>query len=415
MSTTQVREWNNTGLTIPAHVPDEAVRDFDFYCIDRRESKEEFDVYAMYRRLQDEGPDLFYTPRNGGHWVVLRYEDLEKIYFDLEHFNSRHNMIPPAPHGGFGFLNYNGSRHAAFRNLLQPFFSQKVVGQFEPTIREVAGKLIDGFAAKGECEFMMDFAKKYPTLIVMKFILELPEEDTPYLMRFVDDVAHAGHDMAAFNQAFQKIAEYIATKVIPARKANPGSDVISAIIQSAPEGQPITEEEILGTISVLIVGGLDTMVGALGFAGKHLALNPQHRRAICADRSLIPAAADELLRRYAITNHARTCIKDVEFKGRHIAEGDLILLPTTASAVDEKHFENAMTADFSRRNNRKNLTFANGPHYCLGTFVARSEMGIFIDEWLKRIPDFDIKPGTAIKVTTGITNHVESLPLVWAV
>lgn len=410
--TQQLREWDQTGLTVPAHVPDNAIRDFDFYFLDSRDKHEEFDVFQAYKHLQD-GPDVFYTPRNGGHWVLTRYDDMQAVYADAEHFNSRVNTIPPVPHSGFGFLNYDGSRHTAFRNLLQPYFSPKVVAQFEPTIKAVAATLIQEFSARGECEFMMDFAKKMPTMIVMKFILQLPEEDTPYLMRFVDDVAHAGHDMTAFMQAFAKLWEYVATQIIPQRRANPGDDVLSAIIHSKPEGAPIKEEEILGAASVLIVGGLDTMVGALGFAALHLAKNPQHRRALIENPALIPAAADELLRRYAIVNHARTVIKDFEFKGHKFAAGDLVLLPTSASAVDETHFKDAMAVDFGRPNNKKNLTFAYGPHYCLGTFVARSEMVIFLSEWLKHIPDFEIKPGAAIKVTTGITNHIESLPLVW--
>jgi cytochrome P450 len=299
MSNPQRREWKNTGLTIPAHVPDEAVRDFDFYFSEAKQSTQAFDIYAEYRKLH-EGPDVFYTPRNGGHWVVTRYDDLETIYNDTEHFNNRNNMIPPAPEGGFAFLNYDGPRHTAFRSVLMPFFSPRAIAGFEPVIREVAGKLIDGFVHKGRCEFVSEFGKRMPTLVVMKFILQLPEEDTPYLMKFVDDVAHAGDNPAAFQQAFMKLAEYVATNVIPIRMAKPGADPLSALIASKPEGQPVRMEEVLGAISVLIVGGLDTVVGALGIAARHLAENPAQRRDLIEHPERIPAAADEMLRRFAI-------------------------------------------------------------------------------------------------------------------
>lgn len=412
MGKMQQRPWNDTSLTIPSHVPNDAVRDFDFYFMDTRHRSDTFDVYDAYTRLHD-GPDVFYTPRNGGHWVVTRYDDMEAIYNDTEHFNSRSNMIPAAPEGGFAFLNYDGARHTAFRSMLQPFFAPKAVAQFEPTVREITASLVSGLASKGRCEFVADFAKIMPTLLVMKFILQLPESDTPYLMKFADDVAHAGNDPTAFNQAFAKIAEYIATKVIPVRRAHPGSDILSAIIQSTPGGQPIREEEILGTISVLIVGGLDTVTGALGMAAMHLAQHPEHRRELVENPQRIPAAADELLRRYAIVNHARTCIKDVMIKNRRFAAGDMVLLPTTASAIDDTHFPDAHSVKFDRPSNRKNLTFANGPHYCLGNMVARAEVSIFLSEWLKRIPDFEIEAGSRIRVLTGITNHLEALPLVW--
>lgn len=414
MSKTQMREWNNTGLMVPAHVPDEAVRDFDFYFTRERQCPAAFDVYDAYKALH-QGPDVFYSPRHGGHWVVTRYEDMERIYTDTEHFYSRNNMIPPAPEGGFAFLNYDGARHAAFRSVLNPFFSPKAVAQFEPVVRQIAGSLIDGFVKQGRCEFVSEFAKKMPTLVVMKFILQLPEEDTPYLIKFVDDVAHAGDDPVAFQEAFVKIAGYIATNVIPARRANPGPDVLSAVIHSRPLGEPIREEEILGAISVLIVGGLDTVVGALGIAAKHFAQNPEQRRLLAQNPDRAGAAADEMLRRFAIVNHARTVAKDLDFKGRHFAAGDMVLLPTTASGIDETRFKDAGSVNLDRPGNRKNLTFAFGPHYCLGNIVARTEMAVFLSEWFKRIPDFEVEPGATLKVLSGITNHLESLPLVWKV
>lgn len=411
MSETRHRQWKGTELTVPSHVPDEAVQDFDFYFTEAR-GRDDFDVYAEYRKLHA-GPDVFYSPRHGGYWVVTRYEDLERIYADAEHFGSRQNMIPPAPEGGFAFLNYDGARHMAFRSILNPFFSPKAVAQFDPVVRQVANALIDEFIAEGRCEFTSAFAKKMPTLVVMKFILQLPESDTPYLIKFVDDIAHAGDDQAAFYQAFMKLSEYIATKVIPERRANPGNDVLSAIIQSRPGGQPISDAEILGTISVLIVGGLDTVVGALGIAAMHLAQHPQQRRELVENPARIPAAADEMIRRFAIVNHGRVVLKDLEFKGHHFAAGDMVLMATTASALDDTRFADASTVDFDRKNNRKNLTFAHGAHFCLGNFVARAEMQIFLSEWLKRIPDFEIEAGAKLKILSGITNHLEALPLVW--
>jgi cytochrome P450 len=120
-----------------------------------------------------------------------------------------------------------------------------------------------------------------------------------------------------------------------------------------------------------------------------------------------------MLRRFAIVNHARTVIRDIDFRGQPFRAGDMVLMPTTAAGLDDRRFPNADAVDFTRPNNRRNLTFALGPHYCLGNQVARSEMNVFLSEWLKRIPDFEIEKGATLKVLTGITNHLESLPLVW--
>lgn len=190
--------------TIPSHVPSELVFDFDFY-----DMAGEVDVYQRYRKVQDELPEVFYTPRNGGHWVVTRYEDLVNVFDNPEVFSNRIPVIPPPPEtGGFGLVNLDGERHAALRKLIQPSLVQPLSrpsgqGQkLDAYITDVAVSLIENLRPRGECEFFTDFASKLPITVVMKTIVDLPMDDAPRLQELVGDVARAGSNPADFNAAF---------------------------------------------------------------------------------------------------------------------------------------------------------------------------------------------------------------------
>ncbi|MEQ8837193.1 MAG: hypothetical protein RID07_10360, partial [Lacipirellulaceae bacterium] len=198
---------------IPSHVPKNLVHDFDF-----NDMQGESDVWEHFRKLHD-GPDIFYTPRHGGHWVLTRFEDMNNVLNDPELFSSRHQTLPPMPIT-LTLIEWDGHLHADARKVLAPFFSPKSVVNLEQTARELTISLIDEFHARGECEFVSEFALKMPIIIVMR-LMDLPIEDTPYLMQISDEIVRSV-DPAVQVAAFQKVNDYISQQVIPKRRANPG-------------------------------------------------------------------------------------------------------------------------------------------------------------------------------------------------
>ncbi|MBP1688644.1 MAG: cytochrome [Deltaproteobacteria bacterium] len=393
-------------MQVPQHVPPHLVRDFNFY-----DMREETDVYAHFRKLHD-GPDIFYTPQLGGHWVVTRYRDIEAIFQNAKDFSSEVQSIPRNP-VVIPLLEFDGNIHADFRRLLVPFFSPKNIGGLEQVSRDLTVSLIEGFRQRGECEFVAEFTLKMPIMIIMS-LLALPAEDTPYLLKISEDIVRSG-DPAVQEAAFGRVFEYVATKVIPARRANPGDDIFSAVIKgSVEDGRPVTDEELMGLGSLLVAAGLDTVAGMLGFVTMFLARSPQHRQQLIDDPGLINDALEEMMRRHHIANVARVAANDVEFNGVTIKAGDCVLLPTSCAGIDDQRYPDAMTVDF-RRGDKKTLVFGRGAHQCIGSLLARTELRVFLQEWTRRIGHFEIKHGEEPRVVAGKANSVRYLPLTWSV
>jgi cytochrome P450 len=391
---------------IPPHVPSDLVRDFDF--VDMRGEK---DVYCHFGKLHDE-PDIFYTPHHGGHWVATRFEDMDAILNNAADFSSVHQTVPPMPIT-LTLIEWDGKLHADARKVLAPFFGPKSVGSLETVARDLTVRLIDGFIDKGECEFIKDFALQMPIIIVMS-LMDLPVEDTPYLMRISEDIVRSVNPDVQV-AAFQRVAEYIAEKVLPLRRANPGNDIFSAILSARIDnGREFTEAEIISFGTVLVAAGLDTVASTLGFLTEFLATHPGHRKQLVDDPGLINDALEEIMRRFHLANIARVVAHDLEYKGISFKAGDCILIPTSAAGIDQRRYPDPFTVDF-RRGDKRTLIFGRGVHQCVGSFLARTELRVFLHEWMQRIPDFSVKPGETPIAVPGKANCVRYLPLIWPV
>lgn len=395
-----------SGMPIPAHVLPELVRDFNYFDL-----RGETDLWMHFKKLHD-GPDLIWSPHLGGHWIPTRHKDIEYIFANDADFSNQVQSLPRNPIV-IPLLEHDGERHTDFRHLLAPFFAARGIRRLEQFSRELTVSLIDGFYARGECDFVADFTQKMPIMILMS-LLALPSEDTPYLLRISEDIVRSG-DSAVQEAAFVRVFEYMSEKVIPARRANPGEDIFSAVIRGTVDGgRPVTDEELRGLGSLLIAAGLDTVAGMLGFVTLFLARSPAHRQQLIDNPDLINDALEELLRRHGIANVARIAVNDVELGGVTIKAGDCVLLSTSLAGIDERRYEDPMTVDFARAD-KKSLVFGRGPHQCIGSLLARTELRVFLREWLRRIPHFELKSGEQPVVVAGKANSVRYLPLVWKV
>jgi len=150
----------------------------------------------------------------------------------------------------------------------------------------------------------------------------------------------------------------------------------------------------------------------MSFAAHFLARSAKHRRQLIEKPELIPKAVDELLRRFPIVNQGRYVPEDYVYKGVALKAGDMIVLPTTLHGLDERKFANPLEVDFERPT-PIHSTFGNGPHRCPGSNLGRTEMKVFLQEWLPRIPDFRIKPGARVGMSSGVNGTIYELPLEW--
>ncbi|MGQ5700543.1 cytochrome P450 [Sandaracinobacteroides sp. A072] len=396
----------------PAHVPEDRVIDFDLYAF----PIEGLEYQRSMRDIFLSNPaDVLWTPRNGGHWIVKTHADVAKVLADTEHFSSRRIVVTDEDVAGrppLVPLQLDPPAHAPYRALLQQALSPKAVGKLGERARALSIELIEGFRADGHCEFISQFAQHLPIAIFME-IVGLPAEDRPYLTS-VSETVMRGETEAERNEAGGKLMAYGVGKVME-RRANPGDDLISRIATAEVDGKPIDDFTLTGMVMLLLLGGLDTVASTLGFYAQFLATHPEHRRQLVENPDLISNANEELLRRFPIAILAREVRADVAMGGVMMKAGDMVMVPTPMDGLDEHKFAEPLRVDFNRDKPGANSTFGGGVHRCVGSMLARTELRIFLEEWLKRIPDFAIRPGSSPKVSARSVATITSLELVWDV
>lgn len=391
---------------IPSHVPPHLVRDYDY-----TDMQGETDAFRHLEKLHA-GPDLFYTPRLGGHWVVTRYADMEAILANDADFSSDHSSLPRNPFP-LPLLESDAPIHAEYRNLLAPYFTPKSIGNLEHKAREATVRLINGFYARGECEFVRDFGQLMPMIILMN-LLGLPEEDAKYLQPISEKIVRSGRPESVA-AGFEELAAYIATQVVPARRANSGSDIFSALVTGKIQGgRLLTDQEIIALGCLLIGAGLDTVASTMGFVALHLARNPAQRQRLIDEPETVTRAIEEIIRRHTIANLARVATRDLELHGVTLKKGDVILVPVAVAGTDDRRYADPLVVDFDRAD-KKHIGFGKGPHQCIGAYLARTELRVFVTEWLKRIPQFDVKAGETPVSVAGKAHALRYLPLTWKV
>lgn len=394
--------------TVPAHVPAELVYDFDIY----NPPGAEADFHLALKRLHEENyPDIFWSTANGGHWIAIRGEDIYKIFADYQHFSS-HNLTVPissAPPFPLYPIFADPPEHGLYRALLNPSFSPKAVAGLEARARALAIELLERIKPRGRCDFVVDFAQHLPIEVFMS-IVDVPATDRRDLLAWAEGMVRP-EKPEDVHTTIKKIFAYAAAKIAE-RRANPGEDLITKLTRAEVKGRPLTDQEIVGMVSLVLVGGMDTVVTAMSFAALFLARSPAHRKRLVDDPALIPKAVDELLRRFPIVNQGRCIAQDLVYKGVPLKAGDMIVLPTTLHGLDERAFPDPLAVDFDRPT-PIHSTFGNGPHRCPGSNLGRTEIKVFIEEWLKRIPDFHLQPGKKIAMRSGVNGTVYGLPLAW--
>jgi cytochrome P450 len=394
-------------LNIPDHIPPALVVDLDLYDLVR----EGEDAQTAWQRFRGHGP-IVWSPRNGGHWVPTQADDIKALFRDTTNLSATNGTAVP-PHGGAQLLpsDMDPPELEEYRRAVMPFFSPGAIDAVVKDIRKLAVDLIEELRPLGQCEFVDDFAHKLPILVFLS-IMGLPGEDRLRLIEITNNFAR-NSDNAAKLQALADVFGYLEERIAE-RRAKPTGDVISRLLEATFNGRVYTHDEVLKTCVTLLLAGLDTVAALLGFVAGYLAREPEQRAAIRARGNQLAPVSEELLRRFAVANLGRRVARDFELHGVTLKAGDRILLSTVLHNLDAERFAEPMTIDFDR-GRIAHLTFGSGAHACLGAYLARTELGIFLEEWLKRIPDFEIAPGAKVESSSGGVDAVDRLPLRWAV
>lgn len=371
--------------------------------------------FAKYDELRAQFP--WYRNEFGpGFWTVCNYRGILEIMQNPEVFsNSVVTALDPNPPVKWIPEMLDGDEHKQWRRQLGPLFSPGAVERLEASVRQRAIDIIEGIKDRGSCDFMADFATRFPTTIFLE-MMGLPVEELDHFLEWEHDILHAGgsdeeklqKQMAAMLAVMGRFATVIAE-----RREAPRDDIVSKALTYEIDGKPVTDEDLLSFCLLMFMAGLDTVSVTLGWMFLHLARNDGDRARIVADPTIIPTAVEEFVRAYAIVIPARKVMSDIDIQGCPMKAGDMVNIPLNAATRDDAAFPDAATVDITRKPNN-HIGFGAGPHRCLGSHLARQELRIAMEEWHARIPDYRVAPDAQM-LESGGQLGLESLPLIWGI
>jgi cytochrome P450 len=394
---------------VPAHVPPELVKQTGL------PYGPEFtaDPYTFFAELHDRMPPIYYDVGPFGNaWQAIKHEDALFILRHPEIFsNEGATPFPRDPNDYFYFLpiEIDPPHHRKYRNIVDPFVSPKAVMELDGLIRKRANDLIDSVIDKGGCEFATAFGRPLPVSVFLD-IMGLPQDMRDTFVSWAMDLLHST-EPGVMGAAFQKIQDYI-REAIADKKANPDDKLVSRIAHAAPDGVPLSDKEVFGFVVFLFIAGLDTVFAALNNMWLWLAQNPERRQEIIAHPENIDRVVEELLRCWSVTFSGRVLAQDFEMRGVKMKKGDRITCLLPVCNYDPDVFPNPTEVRFDRPRQTV-LAFTVGAHSCMGAHLARLEIKIALQEWLKRIPDFALIPDTKVEYKPGGVVGPEAVPLVW--
>ena len=312
--------------------------------------------------------------------------------------------------------------HTRNRKLVNLAFSAPRVNAIEDLMREKSIKLIEGFADRGECEFVEDFAIPLPVFMIAGQIgldndpKQVKQWSDAAVDRFSQMVDHDRKLECA--RSFVEYQHYMKGK-IDDRRANGGDDLLTDLVEARVEGEkPLTDPEIMSIMQQFMVAGNETTTSTLAGGLLQLIRNPdQMEKAKAAaggrDPKLIGNLVEEALRYETPTAGMWRIVKeDTELGGVSMPAGSVVQLRYAAANRDPKKFEDPDRFDIERKNARAHLAFGKGPHMCVGNMLSRKEMLVAFDELLERLDDFAVSDEDGIKILPNILRRgVTRLPI----
>ncbi len=375
------------------------------------------DPYPIMEDLRERCP-VAHSDRYGGLWAPMTYDAVAAIANDTEHFTSRTVVINngrpgddalPAPIGVAPPISSDPPFHEIARRLLLPAFAPRPIAALEPFTRELCNQLLDKMGDADLVDASVQYAEHIPVGLIAK-LCGLPQEDGEQFREFVRIVLE-GVDLPAEErlEAFKPVEEYIVPKIVELRE-NPDDGLISYLLDAEIMGEKLSDEHVFGSILLLIVAGIDTTWSAIGSSIWHLANNPDDLARLVAHPELLPSAVEEFLRAYAPVSMARLVKDDFEFQGCPMKKDDWIFLSFPAANRDPEAFDNAHEVLIDREINRHSA-FGLGIHRCLGSNLARMEMTVALEEWLKRYTKFELNASEPTTFSQGQVRGPRQLPI----
>ena len=409
----------SSAVPIPSHIPAAAVYDFDM----RNDPGLLADPHERVRELLRDAPPVFWTPRNGGRWIVIGYPEIFEAARDTDRFSSSYMsteamraMMAMMPAGmprtpQATPITMDPPEHGKFRAPLQKTFSPRAAMNQIDDIRALTNQLIDAVIDQGHCDFISAIAEPLPVTVFLT-MMGLPVSRLAEFRDLVHEfLANTTGDPAKAAGLSRKVADAMLPDIL-ARRDEPREDILSLLWQTEIDGQPMTVELMEDYCVLLFIAGLDTVINGMGFAIRHLATHPELQDQLRAQPELIVEASEEMLRRYSFTIPMRRVAQDTRFAGWDLKADEWVVLYYPGADLDPREFAAPEQFDLTREN-KVHLAFGAGVHRCLGAHLARVELQVLYQQVLARLPKFRLDPGKPATFHAGNIIALDSLPIRW--
>jgi cholest-4-en-3-one 26-monooxygenase len=372
-----------------------------------------------FDRLRDHEPVSYHRLRNGTDFYALtRYADVLAAGKDWRTFSSKGGPMIDDTAGSASELMMTGMdppRHDAIRRLVSQGFTPRRVAKLEDHIRAVAVSIIDGVAAKGECDFVVDVAAQLPLQVILELV-GVPQDERQRVFQWsnamigLDDPEYGNDRVTVENAGMEMFMywEWLSSQAERARNDN----LIKALLDAELEGgEKLTNMDVDAFLLLLVVAGNETTRNLISGGMFSLFQNPAQWELLLARPELFSTGVEEMLRYISpVMYFRRTATRDVEMSGVTIPEGGRVALWFIAANRDPAVFPQPHRFDVTREPN-EHVTFGpGGPHYCLGSNLARLETRIMFEELLKRLPDIE-QAGEPVRLRSNFISGIKHLPV----
>lgn len=363
----------------------------------------EADPYPIYKQLRAEEPVCFVE--SVGLWLVTRWDDVQFVDRNPGLFTGETEPSTLNRTFGKNMLGSEGAYHDRIRSIIYPWFRVGAIGDYpDRVITPIATDLVDGFAARGECDLLSEFAEPLSARVLRRALgLEFVEEET--LRRWFAELAEGAANFEGDPER-QRIADAASAEVnetvapvIERLEREPDDTLLSSMVQTVVDGEKLTREEIQSNLKVMIVGGLQATTDLIALSVWAILSHPDQLELVRADPKLIDAAIEEAARWHSpVGTSTRQTTKDTELGGVKLERGALVAAVIASANHDERNWTDPERYDI-RRNEGSHLAFATGPHLCIGARLARYETRAAWRVLLERLPGLRLDPEHPIEIS----------------
>ena len=383
--------------------------------------------HEVFRKLRAEEP-VYWNPEAdaAGFWAITRYDDIEAISKNPKLFSSAkekggHRIFNENEIDGndtdASMISMDPPEHAGYRRMVTPGFVPRRISNMEERIRARVTRLLDRLPKTGEAEFISAVAAALP-IEVLAELFGVPESDGPKLFEWSN--ATVGEDDPELRvsddymkQCVLEMAGY-AAGLWQQRLENPGEDLISMLAHSKVGGEAMTFPTYIGTFILLVVAGNETTRNSISGGLLALSENPDERKKLLDDPSLIPSAVQEIVRWVSPVLHMRrTATEDTEIRGQKIKKGDKVVMWYASANRDEEKWDDPFRFDVTRymkADAATQLGFGAGQHFCLGSRLAELQLKVLFEELLKRFPDIHVS-GPVRRLRSNFIYGIKEMPV----